>query len=41
MMLDHGGDPIVDYTRTNGQSGRSAIEMAARRGRGDVLREMD
>jgi ankyrin repeat protein len=32
-MLDHGADPTVE----NEEDGRSAIAMAARRGRGDVL----
>jgi ankyrin repeat protein len=35
-LLDHGADP----TLVNEQSGRSGIEMAARRGRGDVLESM-
>jgi len=33
VMLDHGADPLIK----NQQDGRSAIAMAARRGRGDVL----
>ena len=33
LMLEHGGDP----TLKNRQDGRSAIAIAARRGRGDVL----
>jgi ankyrin repeat protein len=34
LLLDHGADPAVKETR----HGRSAVAMAARRGRGDVLR---
>ena len=33
LMLDHGADP----TRKNRSDGKSAVETAARRGRGDVL----
>ena len=33
MLLDHGGDPAL----ANKRDGRSATQMAARRGRGDVL----
>src|SRR5262249_9547053 len=34
-MLDHGGNPLLQ------QNGRSAVAMAARRGRGDVLAEFE
>ena len=34
LMLDHGGDPTVK----NLNDGRSSLQMAAHRGRGDVLR---
>ena len=33
LMLDHGADPTLE----NRSDGQSAVEMAARRGRGDVL----
>src|SRR5262249_19786979 len=33
LMLEHGADPALK----NGIDGRSAVSMAARRGRGDVL----
>lgn len=36
-MLDHGADPALG----NGQDGRSAIAIAAQRGRGDVLEAME
>jgi ankyrin repeat protein len=36
-LLDHGADPML----RNRADGRSAIEMAARRGRGDVLESVD
>ena len=34
LLLDHGADPLL----TNPKDGRSAVQIAARRGRGDVLR---
>jgi ankyrin repeat protein len=41
LLLDHGADPTLVATRSDRSStasrGRSAIAMAARRGRGDVL----
>jgi ankyrin repeat protein len=37
LLLDHGADPLLKDTR----DGRSAVEMAARRGRGDVLRLLE
>ncbi len=37
MLLDHGADP----TLANGRDGKSAIAMAARRGRGDVLKAIE
>ena len=36
-MLDHGADPLL----TNGLNGRSAVAIAARRGRGDVLASLE
>jgi Ankyrin repeats (many copies) len=33
LLLDHGGDPALP----NGRDGQSAIQMAVRRGRGDIL----
>jgi ankyrin repeat protein len=33
LLLDHGADPLLK----NRRNGRSAVELAARRGRGDVL----
>ncbi|HYR46737.1 MAG TPA: ankyrin repeat domain-containing protein, partial [Thermoanaerobaculia bacterium] len=33
LMLDHGADPMLE----NGADGKSAVAIAARRGRGDVL----
>jgi ankyrin repeat protein len=37
MLLEHGGDPALP----NRRDGRSAIQMAARRGRGDILRSLE
>jgi len=37
LMLDHGADPAL----ANRSDGRSAISIAARRGRGDVLEALD
>jgi ankyrin repeat protein len=41
VLLDHGADPTIVATRPDrirpASLGRSAVEMAARRGRGDVL----
>jgi ankyrin repeat protein len=41
VLLDHGADPAIVATRPDrirpASLGRSAVEMAARRGRGDVL----
>ena len=37
LLLDHGADPSL----VNTQTGRSAAIMAARRGRGDVIRELE
>jgi ankyrin repeat protein len=37
MLLDHGGDLAI----ANQRDGRSATEMAARRGRGDILRSLE
>jgi ankyrin repeat protein len=37
LMLDHGADPTME----NGSDGRSAVAMAARRGRGDVIQAFE
>ena len=37
LMLDHGADP----SSVNAENGRSGAAMAARRGRGDILREIE
>lgn len=37
LLLDHGADPTLE----NHSDGRSAVAMAARRGRGDVLESFD
>lgn len=36
LMLDHGGDPLIGNTL----DGRSAAQMAAHRGRADILKEL-
>jgi ankyrin repeat protein len=37
LLLDHGADPALEY----GVDGKSAVSIAARRGRGDVLAAME
>ncbi len=37
MLLDHGADPALP----NQRDGKSAIQMAVRRGRGDILRSLE